>query len=188
MDFKTKANVTFGASLRRGAPLAEGARVKGQWDIVCRAPDGSVKWRESYQNVVTDEGQDYLLDVGLTGAAQSTTWYVGLVDGASPTIAETDTLASSSWTENEAYSEASRVTWSDGGVSGQSVDNSGSVASFSIDTNSQTIGGAFLADDNTKGGTTGTLYAVGTFSSAKSADSGDTLEVTATFTMANDGA
>jgi len=188
MDFNGKAKGDFGASVRKGSPMSEGARVKGEWTVTCRRPDGSVRWREQYSNVVTDEGQDHLLDVTLSAATQSTSWYIGLLDGSSPTIAEGDTLGSKSWTENTNYSESDRVTWSDGGVSSQSVDNSGSVASFSIDTDSQTIGGAFLADDNTKSGTTGILYAVGTFSSAKSADDGDTLEVTATFTMADDGA
>lgn len=174
----------FAAGLKGRDGFNEGAVVHGQWMIQCFAPDGTLKWEEPWENAVTDEGQDHLLNVTLAGGAQSTTWFIGLIDGASPTVAETDTLSSKAWTENQNYSEAARQTWSNGAVSGQSVDNSGSVASFSIDTDAQTIGGAFLADDSTKGGTTGILYAAGTFSTDKSADSGDTLEVTATFTMA----
>lgn len=175
----------FGAGLRANDDLLGAAFAGGLWKIRCYGPDGELKWEEPWGNAITSEGQDHLLNVTLAGGAQSSTWYIGLIDGSTPTVAESDTLSSKGWTENEAYSEAARQTWSNNAVSGQSVDNSGSEASFSIDTDAQTIGGAFLADDDTKGGTTGTLYAAGTFSNDKSADSGDTLEVTATFTMAS---
>lgn len=176
------------ARLMGRSGLREGARPKGHWTVRCLSPEGEVKWETEWDNLVVNEGLDYLLDVGLSGGTQTSTWYVGLIDGSSPTIAAGDTLGShAGWTENTNYSEAARQTWTDGGVSSQSVDNSGSTADFSIDTNGQTIGGAFLASDNTKGGTTGTLYAAGTFSTAKSADNGDTLQVTATFTTADDG-
>ena len=158
----------------------------GNWQITCRDPEGNVKWVEEIENLVVNEGLDHALDIVLSGGTQITTWYVGLTDG-TPTIAAGDTLSShAGWTEIQAYDEATRETWTDGGVSGQSVDNSGTVASFAVNANSTTVGGAFLASDNTKGGTTGTLYAVGAFSGGdKTADSGDTLEVTATFTASS---
>lgn len=188
MRYQSKLGFHVAAGLTARKQVAAGVQVTGQWEIICRGPDGRVKWREAWQNLVVNAGLDHLLDVALSGATQITTWYVGLINGASPTIAAGDTMAShAGWTENQNYTEATRPAWTDGGVSGQSVDNSASKATFSIDTNSQTIGGAFLVSDSTKGGTTGTLYAAGTFSSAKSADNGDTLEVQATFTSADDG-
>ncbi|MDX1555810.1 MAG: hypothetical protein R3212_07280, partial [Xanthomonadales bacterium] len=160
----------------------------GFWQMECYGPDGSLKWAADWENLVVNVGLDHLLDATLSGATQITTWYVGLVDGATPTFAGADTMAShAGWTENQNYSEATRPVWTDGGVSGQSVDNSASKASFSINANGQTIGGAFLTSNNTKGGTTGTLYAEGDFSPDKTADNGDTLQVTGTFTAADDG-
>jgi len=173
----------FSAQKRTPNGIIGMARPQGIWRARLLGPDGEVKWEEDWHNDVVDEGQDKLLADTLNGGTQVTTWYIGLIDGGSPTIAETDTLSSNGWTENQNYSAGSRPTWSSGSVSGQSIDNSGSVASFSISTNGQTIGGAFLASDSTKGGTSGTLYAAGTFGNSKNADSGDTLEVTATFTM-----
>jgi hypothetical protein len=68
-------------------------------------------------------------------------------------------------------------------VSGKSVSNSASAAVFTIDTNATTMGGCFLTSVSTKGGTTGTLYAIGAFSAGdKVLDDNDTLTVTATFT------
>lgn len=140
----------------------------------------------TFENLVVNEGLDDLLDVTLSGATQDTTWFVGLTDG-TPTPAAGDTLAShAGWVEVTAYDEAARVAWTDGGVSGQSVSNSASQAAFSVNADSTTIGGAFLAGDNTKGGTTGSLYAVGAFSQGDFIlGSGSTLNVTTTFTMAS---
>ncbi len=144
---------------------------------------GGRKWHEAFENIVVNQGLDDLLDVTLSGAAQDTTWFVGLTDG-TPTVAAGDTLAShAGWVEVTAYDETNRVAFVDGGVSSQSMDNSASPAQFTIDTNSTTVGGGFLAGVNT--GTSGRLYAAGAFTAGdKSLDDNDTLDVTATFTTA----
>ncbi|MDJ0712582.1 MAG: hypothetical protein QNJ14_19525 [Woeseiaceae bacterium] len=165
-----------------GEAVHEELGLKGEWDVVCRDRHGRVKWRDSIKNLVTNAGESYMLQAGLDNQTQIGTWYVGLTDS-SPTVAETDTMAShAGWVEDQNYSEAVRQTWTGGTESGQSIDNSASKATFSINATT-TIGGAFLNSVSTKGGTTGTLYAVGAFSGGnKSVASGDTLEVTATFT------
>lgn len=162
---------------------------RGFWTVRCLGPDGVEKWSESYENLVVNEGLDHLLDVTLSGATQITTWYVGLM-AATPTVAAADVMNShAGWTEFTAYDESVRQTWTDAGVSSQSVTNSASKASFTVSTNSSSIGGAFLVSNSTKSGTTGVLYAGGAFSGGnKAADDGDTLQVTATFTQADDGA
>ncbi len=166
--------------------LLGAAVAMGQWVAVARDPRGRVKWVDTIEcNIVVNEGLDHLLDVTLSGATQITTWYLGLTDG-TPTVAGADTMSShAGWVEVTAYDEANRVTWSDGGVSSQSVDNSASQARFTISANGTVIGGAFLVSNNTKGGSTGTLYAAGAFTAAdKDLDDDDTLDVTATFTQA----
>lgn len=175
----------FGVRAKKGRGLDGAVGVMGRWQITCRDKHGNIKWTDHIDNLVTNAGLNYLLDAGLSGGTQVTTWYVGLTDG-TPTAAAGDTMAShDGWTEVEAYDEATRVAWMDGGVSNQSVSNSGSPAEFTISTNSTTVGGAFLVSNSTKGGTTGTLYAVGAFSAGdKSLDDDDVLTVTATFTAA----
>ena len=169
------------ASVRSG--LSEQLTLRGNWSVVCRDKNGKVKWRDTIENLVTNAGESYILDAGLSGGAVITSWYVGLTDG-TPTVAEGDVAGShAGWVEVTVYDEATREAFVDGGESGQSLDNSASVAGFAINTNSTTVGGAFLVSLSTKGGSTGTLYSVGAFSGGdKAVDSGDTLEVTATFT------
>lgn len=95
-----------------------------------------------------------------------------------------DTMSShTSFVESTSYSNSNRVTWTPGTISGGSVDNSGSVAAFSINA-SDYIFGAFLVSNNTKGGTSGTLFGCGVNSSgiARQVANGDTLNVTVTVT------
>ena len=181
--------VEFNPHLVKRPSYSDGALVKGIWRVVCRDPSGIVKWDTGvYFNIVVNVGLDYLLDAGLSGGTPITSWFVGLTDG-TPTVAAADTMAShAGWVEVTAYSEGTRQAWTDGGVSGQSVDNVGNEATFTINADTTVIGGAFLVSNSTKGGTTGTLYAAGAFTVGdKSADTNDTLEVTATFTAADDG-
>jgi len=153
------------------------------YHIECLDKHGQQKWVEEFENLVVNVGLDDILDKYFKGSAYTAAFYVGLTDG-SPTIAATDTMAShAGWTEVTAYSEATREALTLGTVSSQSVNNSASKASFSINA-STTTGGAFVVTDNTKGGSSGTLYGVGAFSSDRSLDDGDTLNVTVTLTAA----
>lgn len=96
-----------------------------------------------------------------------------------------DTAAShTSWPESAAYSEANRQAFTPGTVASGSVDNSASKAVFTINADNTLIGGLFLIDNNTKSGTTGTLYGMAPFSGAgfRQLNNGDTLSVTATLT------
>ena len=159
----------------------EGLRLRGTFVVRCVGADGLVKWTEVSPNTIVNTGLDYILDSSLSNATQTTTFYVGLTDG-TPTVAVGDTMAShAGWVEVVAYTEANRITWVEAGASGQSITNSASTADFSINANGTTIGGAFLTTDNTKSGTIGTLVAAAAFGAGdKSADSGDTLQVTYT--------
>jgi len=135
--------------------------------------------------IVTTAGKNDLLTQYFKGSAYTATWYIGLVDGGSaPTYAAADTMSShSGWTENTGYSNSNRVTWTGGTASGGSIDNSGAVAAFNINATS-TIAGAFMVTNNTKGGTTGTLYSESNFTQGnRSVVSGDTLNVTSTETV-----
>lgn len=187
MEFASSGEASFGVAAKKKSGVSAKMKARGLWRAECRDRHGNVKWIEEWENLVVNAGLNYLLDVALSGGSQITSWYLGLIN-ASPTIAAGDTMAShAGWTENTAYDEATREAWTDGGVSGQSVNNSGSPAVFTGSTNGQTLGGAFLTSVATKGDNTGTLYAAGTFSTPKNLDDGDTLTVTATFTQADDG-
>lgn len=162
-----------------GMPGAAGKLgVVGVFDVVCRAPDGSVKWRETVRNTFVNTGLNYLLDSGFGG-----TEYLGLKGSGTPNAA--DTMAShGTWSEITAYTEGTRPTYSHAAAASQKVTNTASKATFSIN-GTTTIYGIFCTTNSTKGGTTGTLISATDFASSKSADNGDTLEVTYEVTAAN---
>ena len=139
-------------------------------------------------NLITDEGLNKALNVHLSTHAKITTWYVGLKS--TTHVSSSATYAVPLFTESTKYSEATRQAWAEGGSTAQSISNSTSVATFSINANS-TIDGTFLVGGgtaaSTKGDTAGggTLFAVANFASAKVLSSGDSLQITYQFTAAD---
>lgn len=134
-------------------------------------------------NLITNVGLDEFLDVGLSHAASEANWYMGLKDTGTPVAA--DTMAShASWATISPYSNANDPEWVDAGVSGQSVDNSASTADFTINATDE-IFGAFLKNNNTVDSATGKLFSSTDFAASRNVINGDTLKVTATYTMAD---
>lgn len=159
--------------------LVGGVGVRGVYEVVCRDADGRVRWVEQVRNLFVNSGLNALLDAGFGG-----TEYLGLKGSGTPNAA--DTMAShATWSEVTAYTEGARPTYSHAAAASQQVTNSASKATFSINANGTTIYGIFCTTNSTKGGSTGTLISATDFASSKSADSGDTLEVTYTVTAAN---
>lgn len=141
-------------------------------------------------NIVTDEGLDYILGAGLGNETAIAAWYMGLNGTGSPDGSET--YATPVLTElTTEYSEATRPAWVEGGVSSQSMDNSGSPASFSIVTTvtvygARLCGGGTAADTKGDAAGGGTLFCIAQFASPKALNSGDTLQVTYTIGAADD--
>lgn len=162
------------------AGLLVPAHARGHWKMEIFDPRGKKIDERYWENLVTTAGKNELLATGLTSAAR----YLGLISG-TPTVNAGDTPAShAGWTEVTAYSQASRPTWTPGTIAAGSVDNSGSVATYTINADGTTIGGAGLFSVATKGGTTGNLYAVGAFTGANiTLSNGSQLQVTATFSV-----
>lgn len=164
--------------------MNEQVKMATHYKIECVGADGEVKWIDEFDNLVVNAGLNDVLDKYLKGSAYTAAFYVGLT-AATPTFAAADTMAShAGWTESAAYSQANRPTLTLGAVASQSVDNSASKAQFSINATA-TIGGAFVTTNNTKSGSTGTLYGGGAFAEGnRSVVSGDTLNVTVTLSAA----
>lgn len=173
------------AALSNG--ITDRLKASGLWRVECRDKDGNLKWTEEVKNIITTEGKNDALTQYLKGSSYTATWYVGLIDNASfSAIAVGDTAAqiggTNGWTECTGYSNSTRVTWTGGTASAGSIDNSASAAVFNINA-TKTVNGAFLVSTNTKGGTTGKIYAEVSFGSTRSVISGDTLTVTYTLTL-----
>jgi hypothetical protein len=140
-----------------------------------------LRWRESFGNIVVTAGLNKLLDATFKTGLATPAWYVGLKGTGS--IVAGDTMGShAGWSEITPYSNANRPTFTPGSVAGGSVDNSASKAVFNINA-TDTVYGSFLTDNNTKGGTTGTLYGGGDFAANRPVASGDTLNCQLTITQ-----
>lgn len=89
-----------------------------------------------------------------------------------------DIMGTISFNETTPYSNANRPTWTPNGASsGGAMSNSSAKASFSINATGRVFG-AFMVNNNTKGGTTGTLYGGGLFTTGSRAVlSTDTVNV-----------
>lgn len=164
------------------------ALASGVFNVKCYGADGKLKWEEENHNLVVNVGLQYMVASALDGFTPITTWYIGLYGaGASNTPAATDTMAShAGWTEVVPYSNATRpqAVFGTATTANPSVlNNAASVAAFTINATS-TVGGAFLTTDNTKSGTTGTLFSASDFTGGdRAVISGDTLNVTYTFSL-----
>lgn len=156
--------------------------VEGYAWILCRDPEGNIKWEGESKNLITTEGLNYIITNGLVTPAL----HLGLVND-TPTYAAGDTMSShAGWTEFTAYDEANRQAWTEAGASAGVITNSASAAVFTVSTDSSVIAGSFLTTDNTKSGTTGSLIGEVNFGTGdKSADDNDTLTVTYQITLAD---
>lgn len=182
-----KAIDTVSSGLIAGTKSTEVAKATGKFVIECRDKDGNLKWKAEESNLVVNVGLQYMAGVALTSTTQITTWYIGLYGaGASNNPAATDTLAShAGWTEITPYS-GSRPSATFAAATNANpsvVTNTASPTAFTINATA-TVGGAFLC--SAASGTSGTLFSAADFQSPgdRTVASGDTLNVTYTFSLA----
>jgi hypothetical protein len=187
---KVKSQDVAASSLIAGGSAADSASAKGVYKVQCHDAQGNLKWEADAPNLVVNVGLQDMNAKYFTGSAYTAAWYLGLYgSGATNSPAAGDTMSShAGWTEVVAYSQATRpaCTFGTPTTANPSVaTNSASPATFSIN-GTTTVGGAFLTSNNTKSGTTGTLFSAADFSAPgdRSVVSGDTLSVTYTLSLA----
>ena len=153
--------------------------VKQVYTVECYAKDGQLKWKNTVNNLVVDEGLTDMLEIYYRSSAHTSQHYVFITD-ADPLFAPGDTMAlHPGWTEFTEYAEGARPALIMSPAANKSIDNSASKASYSINVDAQTTGGAGVTDDPTKGGSTGLLVGGGVYDKGnKGVDDGDTILVT----------
>jgi hypothetical protein len=185
-EVKAFAGDNVHAAVIRPAAELERVHAGGVFHILCYDKAGNLKWEEKGPNLVVDTGLQYMVSTSLDAATQTTVWYLGLIGTLTSIVGGDTMLSHTGWAEDTTYSQTDRPTATFGTASTANpsvIDNSGSVAVFSIN-GSTTINGAFLTSDDTKGGTAGTLFSAKAFTGgARSVISGDTLNVTYTFSL-----
>jgi hypothetical protein len=134
---------------------------------------------EYFDNIITNQGLDYILGAALTGVTPITTWYVAPFEGNYVPVA-TDTAATivANATETTAYGASTRVAWV-GVEATQQATNSASVATFTFNA-TKTIYGAMLVSQSAKSSVSGTLLSAAQFATAKGVANTDQLLFTYT--------
>lgn len=118
------------------------------------------KWRDVAVNLIPTVGRNNMLDNHFRASAYTAAWYISLIaTGGTP--AAGDTMAShAGWTEDQGYSESTRVAPSFSAASASSITTAANVA-MTITGSTRNIYGIFINSVSTKGGTTGTLTSAG---------------------------
>lgn len=183
---KSVDQVSAGLVARQGSD--ERIKAGGVFHFQCFDKDGNLKWEESTHNLVVNTGLQMMNTQFFKGSSYTAAWYLGLITGpgSGTSYAAADTLAShAGWTEFSNYSGARKaVTFGTATTADPSViDNSASVAQFTISGGGGTVAGAFLCTVDS--GTSGTLFSEADFESPgdRVVVAGDTLNVTYTFSL-----
>jgi len=133
---------------------------------------------EFSNNLVVNEGLDYLLGAAVSGTSTISNWFIAVFSG--------DVSVQASWTganfpagatEFTDYGSATRPSWGKGAVASGGVDSFSNKAAFVSTVDGAVLRGAALISASGKGSTTGTLMAASRFTSDKNLDTGEILDV-----------
>lgn len=149
--------------------------------------NGEVIAEIPFDNGATDEGLLYVLDAAFNNTSPTANWYIGLIDDDGFTeIASDDTAADhGGWTEFTTYSSSTRPAWNKGAAATNQIASS-SNTSFTMSTltpNTEGLRGAFIISNSTKSGTSGKLWAHGTFARV-AVETGDIIRINYTTALA----
>jgi len=157
-------------------------KATGFFDTWIYDPDTDTKSDfKRHRNSATLVGLNSMLSTTFNSGTQITLWYVGIIDSVSySNVSSADTMAShAGWAEFTDYAAANRPTWTPAAPSGGIIYNT-TAFSFVL-TSNMNAKGMFLVSNNTKGGSTGTLFA--TALGDRNALSGQTVQGAYTITL-----
>lgn len=147
----------------------------------CIGRDGKLKWRTREENLIPDVGRDYLLNAGLLGGSQLSSWFIGLYANArSNAVGDTMTslMADAGEITNYVTTGNNRLVLTPDALSNGVFSNQGNPAEFEATANF-TVRGGFISSIAPRGGTAGTLLSLVANASPKTVETGEILRVTA---------
>lgn len=140
--------------------------------------NGEVIDEFEFDNLCTTEGLNYVLNASFGVSSANASWYTGLFEGNyTPTAGAVAATVAAAATECVAYAGATRPAWTVVASTAASLTNGAARADF-VFSSAKTLYGAFLISNNTKAGTTGTLFSIARFTTSKAVDIGDELLLT----------
>lgn len=168
-------------TMRRGRQNIHNLKFNNTFEVE-HIRDGKVIGIHKFKNDIVNVGKNLLLDAMFFGATQvvAADWCLGLISNSGySALAAADTMSShAGWTEFTGYSQSTRVAWGHASSTAQSTTNSSPVT-FDI-TSTGTVKGIFVTSEDTKGGTTGTLWATALFNADVPVVNGDQFRITYT--------
>ena len=183
---QTSDSVSAGLVAKTG--FSSSARGGGVFHVRCFDKDGNLKWEDQMHNLVVNEGLQDMNTQYFKGSTYTAAFYLGLITGpaSGTSYVAGDTLAThGGWTEFTNYSGSRKaITFGTATTADPSViSNSASPAQFSISGAGGVVAGAFLC--TVASGTSGVLFSEADFQSPgdRTVVSGDTLNVTYTFSL-----
>ena len=173
--------------------------VHGRYELRCIGSDGIVKWEDGFDNLVTDEGANFLLTQAFNTAINSI-YFMGLISSvtfsaiiAGNTAAQIKSQSSAAGTNGwfEAGGATYLPTWSSPATNirqtvawaaaGSRTRALSATANFTMSA-AGTVQGCFIVTGSgavsTNGSLAGTLYSAGAFGSPKVVSNLDVLQVT----------
>lgn len=189
MLVKAKSAETVGANVQKGNGTTEALKGGGIFTVRCHDKEGNLKWEQKSHNLVVNVGLAFVNTTFFKGSGYTAAWYVGIYGPASSNNpSSTDTMAShAGWTEVTAYTNSTRPAATFGAATTADpsvIANSAAPAQFLVNA-SANVGGAFLVNDDTPGGSSGTLFSASDFAAPgdRVVQNGDVLSVTYTFSL-----
>ena len=165
------------------------AAVGGIFNIQIKDANGNVRDEFACENLVVDDGLDYILNAAFAAGAtaQISSWYLGLInDQHTPAAASTMANVGAGSVEVTAYTPASHPAYTpNGATTAQTISNSDNAATFTITADSTAVRGLFVTDQSAQGATTGLLLAAAQFPADKILNTNEELVATYTFAAAN---
>lgn len=185
-----KTQDIIGAGVIRGSGHTDNMEVSGHYRAECFDAQGNLKWVEDFDNLVTTQGRNHLLDHGLTGPATAVNTRMSFITSGTPVAG--DTYAThAGFTELGAGVIATRGTPSFSAASGgvkqtsvavsASIIGTGTVTGVAINLIVGAVGNLGVVGDTATANAI--LYSAGLFGTSKSVSSGDTLNVTYSTTL-----
>ncbi len=205
MQFDQEAIVELiRAKLRAGVPLDQ-INLHGRFRVE-QFRDGMCIVDKEFDNGITVEGKNFLLNLAFHGASGPTkinTWYIGLVDNANfSAFDETDTYddinqVGNAWDEwidytdaNNTNSTTTRPEWSEAAASSKSITTDTPQAIYDVVAagDGDVVKGVFICggadaqdkDDDTPGSPPNILWSTAAFSATINVQTSDQLKVTYT--------
>src|SRR6185437_7719156 len=98
---QSRPHDTVEGTLGAAHPAQDQMTLHGRFTAICRDAEGQTVWSETFDNLITTVGKNFLLDQALAGSSYTATEYMGLISSTSfSAVAAGDTMAShAGWLE-----------------------------------------------------------------------------------------